>query len=157
MNRRLWISFGLVAIALGITPATRASDVSPAARIPWRFNLEQAHAEAQKANKPLLVVIGAPWCQYSRKLDTQTLSNPEIIGVIQERFVPVLVSFDRNREIARKLEVKSLPCTIVLSPEADLLGRLVGHVEADQYKEALVASWKLQGRVQQVRYQQQGE
>lgn len=154
MHRRLWISTCLVAIGLGSAGTARAAELSPAAKIPWQFDLEKAHAEARRTNKPLLVVIGAPWCQYSRKLDGETLSKPEVISVIEQRFVPVLVSFDRNREIARKLEVKSLPCTIVLSPEADLLGRLVGHVEADQYKDALVASWKLQSRVQQVRYQE---
>ncbi len=120
--------------------------------IEWKTELKAAHAEAVASNRPILVVIGAEWCRYCGKLDSQTLAHPDVETLVSESFVPVHLDYDEDRELARVLEVKSLPCTLVLSPEADLLGRLVGYVEPEKYHESLVAARNLQGRVQQIRH-----
>jgi thioredoxin-like negative regulator of GroEL len=139
--------------AVPSSASTAPLTTTRAAEIDWLRDVQQAHERSLRTNKPMLIVFGVGWCEFCRKLDERTLSDEQVAGVVESQFVPVLLDYDRDRDLARKLEVKALPCTVVLSPDADLLGRLVGYVEADRYREALLASHRLQTRVQQVRYQ----
>jgi hypothetical protein len=53
-----------------------------------------------------------------------------------------------NAEVAEILEVERIPCSIALSPRADLLGRVVGYVNTVQYRETLGQVRALQARVE---------
>lgn len=141
---------GLV-VLLTFVPATQAAGPfrRQAPKVSWHSDLHSAHRVSVKSGKPILIVFGADWCGYCKKLDRTTLQHPEMVSYIESAFVPVHLDFDKEREIAKILEVKSLPCSVVLSPDADLLGKLVGYVEADKYYQSLEASRQLQQRIQQ--------
>lgn len=149
-TKSLTAGLAVVAMTVGALLLTGAKgDDAPS--VEWKRDLRAAHAEAKATNRPILVVFGADWCRYCGKLEKQTLGDPAVGKLVAESFVPVALDYDRDREIARILEVKSLPSTIVLSPDTDLLGRLVGFVEADRYRESLLAARNLQGRIEQIR------
>ncbi len=98
----------------------------------------------------MLLVISANWCPHCRKLEQNTLIDPGVADYVNASFIPVRLDFDRNKRIAKILEVQSIPCTIVLSPQADLLGRIVGHVEPAKFQKALQAARRLQERIEPV-------
>ena len=100
-----------------------------AQRIHWQTDLNAAHRVSLQENKPMLLVISADWCTHCRKLWTNTLDDPELANHVNASFVSVRLDLDRNKRIAKILGVRSIPCSIVLSPRADLLGRLTGHAE----------------------------
>lgn len=93
----------------------------------WHRDLKKAHALAQQENKPILIVFGADWCKYCKKLEKETFSDEKMHQFVQDKFIPVYLDLDEEGKIGRILEVKSLPCTVVLSPNADLLGKVVGY------------------------------
>jgi thioredoxin-like negative regulator of GroEL len=94
--------------------------------IAWQPSLKTAHRLAIQQNKPIMVVFGAEWCTYCKKLEKNTLSNTQLSKYINSGFISVHIDVDEQERVAQILEVKSLPCTIVLSPSADLLGRIEG-------------------------------
>lgn len=112
--------------------------------IAWRTNLYAAHQESVQSDKPLLVLFDAAWCGHCQKLKTETLGQPRLRRHVNKAFIPVRLNFDEATEVAEVLEVTSLPCTIVLSPQADLLGRIDGYEQADAYLAALERSCRLQ-------------
>ncbi len=120
-------------------------------RIHWQRDLYAAHDISVASGKPMLIVFGTEWCNHCRKLERSTLADPRIVTYLNGAFVPVHLNLDRNKEIARILEVESIPCAVVLSPEADLLGRLVGYMNADTYHHTLERSRQLQARVRQAK------
>lgn len=122
---------------------------NPKPAIQWQTDLKAARDIAVKQNRPMLVVFDADWCSYCRKMERTTLSEPEMISQINKDFVPVHLNLDDHGRVAEILEVKRIPCTVALSPRADLLGRLTGYVGLKQYGESLDRVLELHRKVDQ--------
>ncbi|MBW3542748.1 MAG: thioredoxin family protein [Planctomycetes bacterium] len=150
MDRRTWIR-SLPAFALLPAVFALAADTDPADRpaIRWHYDLDSAHDVSLQTGKPLLVVFSAEWCNFCRKLDRETFAHPQLVNFVNHGFVPVVLELEQHRQTAEILGVKSVPSSVVLTPNADLVGRLVGYVDASRYYEALKMSRKLQTRLEQ--------
>ena len=123
-------------------PAAVVSIAAPAvpAGIRWRADLRAAHADAAAAGKPMLLLFGADWCHYCHKQTDETLSDPALVARINANFVPVRLDFDADAKLAEILEVKTLPQAVLLSPDADLLGRAAGFHDVSQFGQALAGA-----------------
>ena len=108
--------------------------------VDWHEDLYAAHVESVRKQRPLLIVFGARWCGYCRKLEKQTLSHRDVAQTVRAGYVPVHLDLDNDAHIARILEVKAVPCTVILSPQADLLARQAGYADADKFQGLLHAA-----------------
>lgn len=99
----------------------------------------------------MLVVFGASWCTYCHKLERETLADKRITSLVEREFIPVHLDFDRDSKIAKVLEVEKLPCTVVLSPQADLLNKLEGYAQFKEYHQALQTALEKRAEIQQVK------
>lgn len=129
--------------------AVSAATPRTEAKIRWHADLKVAHQEAVRLNRPLLIVFGADWCTYCRKMEETTLSSPGLIDSVKDNYIPVRLDLDRDRRIADVLEVERLPCTVFLSPQADLLGRVVGFVGPEQYRSVVGKAHAVHVQLQQ--------
>lgn len=147
----------LTVALLGIAAAATLSCAGPIAqlfqsqpslqKVQWRTDLNEAHQESVSQNRPLLIVFDADWCAYCRKMEDGTLSDTSVVSYVNDRFIPVHLNLENNSRIAEILEVDRIPCTIALSPRADLLGRVVGYINTVQYRETLARVRALQARI----------
>lgn len=110
------------------------------AQINWQKDIFTAHKLAQQQNKPMLLVFGADWCGFCKKLEAQTLTQPQLADYINKNFIPVHLDADKDQKVTQILDVESLPCTIVLSPTADLMGRIDGFFAPEPFYRKLVAA-----------------
>ena len=117
--------------------------------VKWQKSLREAHKLAVQQNKPIMIVFGAEWCGFCKKLEKKTLSDPQLAKYINSTFVSVHIDVDDEEKVAKILDVKSLPCTIVLSPSADLLGRFEGFMQPNSMYEKLASAQTLHTNVQQ--------
>ena len=145
--------FGLALVVLAaVSFSTTVSAEEPSnSQIQWHNNLKTAHQVSTQTNKPMLVMFDASWCGYCRKMKQQTLSDPKMIRYVNETFVPVSLNFDRDKRVAEILNVQSIPCTVVLSPDVDLLARVVGYTETSALHTKLESARALQARLQQTK------
>ena len=67
--------------------------------IDWYEWGENAFAQAQAADKPILLDIGAVWCHWCHVIDRESYENPEIAKIINECFVPVKVDRDERPDV----------------------------------------------------------
>jgi uncharacterized protein YyaL (SSP411 family) len=89
--------------------------------IAWRAWSDEAFTEAQQQNKPVLLSIVAPWCQFCRAMDEQTFSNEAIAQFIGDNLIPVRVDSDKRPDINGRYTQGGWPTTCILSPEGDLI------------------------------------
>lgn len=116
-------------------------------KLKWQKDLKTARKLAADDNKLLLIVFTAEWCTYCHKLVENTISHRDIVPLVNRHFVPVLLDFDDNQRTAEILEVDSLPATIVLSPQADLLARSQGYATVEPFRQTLLSAVKKQAEI----------
>jgi thioredoxin-like negative regulator of GroEL len=148
MDRRrfVWTALGAGALSAGGL-ATAWAYTPPGIR--WHKDLKTAHRVAMQQNRPLLVLFSASWCTFCHKLERETLREKAMVAFVERSFVPLLLDYDKDARVAKVLEVESLPCTVILSPHADLLGRFVGFAKSDSYRDTLQAALDVQQRLLQ--------
>lgn len=112
----------------------------PAGGIKWQTDLNAAHRLSQETDKPMLFVFGADWCTWCKKLEKSTLTDRDLVAYINSNFVPIHIDADKDPRVVEILEAESLPCAVVLSPNADLLGRFKGYKDAAGYRKALATT-----------------
>ncbi|REJ86357.1 MAG: DUF255 domain-containing protein [Planctomycetota bacterium] len=154
-GKNLCAAVMLVSLGFGMTAAARAGDAQPesaaedAPGVAWQTDLRAAHQISVRHNKPLLLVFGADWCTFCKKLENETLGHPELANYVNQTFVPVHLDYDRDERAREILEVEKLPCTIILTPDADLLDRFEGYQKPAGYYKRLSNAKDLHNRMMQ--------
>jgi len=90
-------------------------------RISWRTWSGEAFEEARRRDAPVLLAIGAPWCHWCHVMDERSYSDPDVVRIVQDRFVPVRVDADRRPDVDARYNLGGWPTTAVLNPEGRLL------------------------------------
>ncbi|WP_437187768.1 thioredoxin family protein [Planctomicrobium sp. SH668] len=137
------LAFSLTTFAVAAPPfffKGKSTAAAPTPPLKWHKDLKSAHQAAVAGNKPILVVFGAEWCGYCKKLDKETLNAPELKKYIAAEYVPLYLDLDKEQKIGEILEVESLPSTVVLSADAEILGRIEGFQNANEYQKSLVTA-----------------
>ncbi|MFO0917856.1 MAG: thioredoxin family protein [Planctomycetaceae bacterium] len=149
MNRREFGGLILGAVA-GLSTGVGSLYASPTtkSKINWEKTLRTAHDASLEQSKPLLMIFGASWCTFCHKLHRETLTDPSLAALINREFVPLALDFDKETRVVEILEVEQLPCTIVLSSEADLLLKYVGFLKPDAYLKKLQSALAKQKEIQ---------
>lgn len=132
----------MLMLAVVLCAARGLSAQEPQTNIAWQTDLLKARAIAEKTNRPLLVVFGADWCTFCKKMEGSTLQEPEMVRDINTYFVPVHLDFDAHKKIVDALEIKSIPCSVVLSIDADVLSRHDGFAKSPEYRKTLAKGLK---------------
>jgi len=145
----MWRRFPMLAVGviLGCGCLTTLL-AKPPAKIQWSYDIQAAYKVAAKQKKPLMIVVGGPGCGYCKLMDQKTFSDPALAEFISQRFVPVHLDYERNRKECEILEVESLPTTIVLSTDADVLGEMVGYRDKAKFRTGLDAALKASQKLQ---------
>ena len=120
--------------------ANRASEIS------WRTWGEKAFQEAQVADRPVLLAISAVWCHWCHVMDETSYSDPEVIRLINERYVPVRVDNDERPDVNRRYNMGGWPTTAFLTPDGEIIhgGTYVPPDAMRSYLEQVADLWSEQ-------------
>jgi thioredoxin-like negative regulator of GroEL len=146
-----WSGFRVAAFVMVVLSQgcqSRADAPASGVGIAWFHDLHEAHKVAEATGRPLLVVFGADWCHYCKEMERTTLADPTMVAYVGAHFVPVHLDKDRDKRVADILKVKPIPCTVVLSPNADLLGTVVGYQDVKKYRGELEKTRQRYARLQ---------
>jgi uncharacterized protein YyaL (SSP411 family) len=98
-----------------------AKETHSMSEIAWHTWSEEAFADARAQDRPILLSLVAPWCQYCRAMDEQTYGNEALVQYINENFVAIRVDSDRRPDINARYTQGGWPSTCILTGEGDLL------------------------------------
>jgi len=125
-------------------PSQTAKAPKTAPAVQWLDDLETARRASVATGRPMLIVFGGQHFVFCKKLDREVFMHPVIARYINTAFIPVHLDFEKNTRAAKILEVKSLPTSVILSSEADLLGSVEGFVATREFAEVLHKSIEFQ-------------
>jgi thioredoxin-like negative regulator of GroEL len=140
-RRRIpWRCFILSALWIaveGLTAAACAQDSVPATEVKWRGDYSHARREALEKGLPLVIDFGTKSCRYCVLLDQTTFRDPKVVGVMNERFVPLKIDADVDVKLASDLRISSYPTIVLASPDGTIVSTVVGYKDSGDFHEVL--------------------
>ncbi|MEP3482602.1 MAG: thioredoxin family protein [Fuerstiella sp.] len=98
----------------------------------WEKDIQKGAAIARETGRPMLIQVTADWCGYCRKMKSEVFSQTGIQRNLARGFVTVEMNADQNKELVQRLGIKSLPTTLILTPDLQIADRMEGFRSADQ-------------------------
>ena len=109
-----------------------------ASEIGWQEWGEAAFAQARREAKPVMLAISAAWCHWCHMLDETTFSDPDVISLINVRFVPVRADSDRRPDLNTRYNQSGWPAISFLTPEGEIVGgSSISYLPPDEFKKLL--------------------
>jgi uncharacterized protein len=89
--------------------------------IHWHSWGEDVFSEAMLSDKPIFLVISSSWCQWCHIMDETTLSEPSIINILNQDYIPVRVDSDLRPDVNQRYNQNGWPSVVMLSAEGEIL------------------------------------
>lgn len=90
-------------------------------KIRWQPWGNAAFEEAIRLDKPIFLVISSSWCQWCHIMDETTLSEPSIISIVNNDYVPIRVDSDLRPDVNQRYNQNGWPSIVLLSSEGEIL------------------------------------
>ncbi len=104
-----------------------------AKEIQWAGSFKEALLQAQAEDKNMMVLITTKTCRWCRKLESQTLTNPEVIDRLNRDYICVHLTRDQD-EYPRYLNAKGVPTTYFLNRAGQpIIKRVMGYWNVEDY------------------------
>ena len=95
--------------------------------------IDYAHAE----NKSMMLLFTQKNCYYCDELNEKTLSNPEVISKLNEKYITVVIDINDQSKVADKYKVFGTPTIIFLDSNQKEIGKIEGYVDANEFLNTL--------------------
>jgi hypothetical protein len=106
----------------------------------WESFAPEAFARARREKRFILLTGAAAWCHWCHVMDETTYRDPVIGRILRDHFVAIRVDIDERPDIAERYADWGWPATIVLSPEAEEIGKYRGYLPPDELLPILQAA-----------------
>ena len=106
-------------------------------RIHWLDWGPAAFEHARDEGKPVMLFLGAFWCGVCQRMDETTLSNTEVIALLNAYFVPVRVEDAQRPDIDVRYNRNGWPTIVFMGADGDYLAA-VNHLSATDFTDVLV-------------------
>lgn len=95
-------------------------------------NYKEAVQIAGREGKPILVMFSATWCTWCQKMKAETLTDPQV-SALMTNYVYVVVDVDKERDVANKFNVKSIPAYNVTNSKEENLKSGVNYLKPSEF------------------------
>lgn len=132
---RLAAAVTIAGLALWAAARWRAPH-DPGGAIPWYPTYPLALEASRAEDRPLLVYFQASWCAVCRRLEGESLSDPDVIRALAG-WTPVKLDVEREKGLAERFQVAGVPALLLLDKDQAVTARLWGFVDAPRLAAAL--------------------
>lgn len=130
MSRFTLVAFSCVLLAW--TAAAAAED-----RAVWTTDVNAAWQKTLETHRPMVAYVGSDGCPHCRRMQSDTWSNPQVLGDLSEGFVATWVDGNRNPSLIRHWNIRLYPTTLVFGDDGRVLARLTGYVSPSEVRSHL--------------------
>lgn len=137
MGMRAMAVLLVVVASTTVACGSRPEAAAGAGGLPYVATLDAARAQAAREGKLVMVNFYASWCGWCRKLESQTLADPQVVRALAP-LVPVRLDGDREgRDEAARLKVRGYPTIVFLAADGREVGRIPGYLEPGPFLQEL--------------------
>jgi thioredoxin 1 len=106
----------------------------PKEPISWMDDLDKALQKAKEENKLVYIDFYTNWCRYCMDMHEETYTDPRIIKMLAEDFVPVKINREdpANKHIITKYNIYAQPIELVISADGEVIWGHRGYIDADE-------------------------
>lgn len=123
----------LAAVAAGAALLAAGIDYWPTSSgIPW-LTLDEAKHQASESGKPIYLDVYADWCGPCRLMEKTVFTEDSVREMLTTRYIPARLNIDDpavTDSIRKKLMIRALPTSILISAAGLLIDRQVGYMPA---------------------------
>ncbi|MBI4150433.1 thioredoxin domain-containing protein [Candidatus Woesearchaeota archaeon] len=89
--------------------------------ITWRPWSKKAFEDAKKEKKPVFLDLSAVWCHWCHVMDKTSFSDPDVIKLVNGKFIPVRVDIDKRPDIRDRYNFGGYPTIAILNEKGHVL------------------------------------
>ncbi|MBL8957734.1 MAG: DUF255 domain-containing protein, partial [Myxococcaceae bacterium] len=124
-------------LVLALSACAHGASSKPVTTPDWQPWSKETFERAKAEGRYLLVDCSAEWCHWCHVMDDTTYKDARILAALDARFVPVRVDVDARPDLAERYGEWGWPATVLLSPEAQELGKFRGYLPPERLVEIL--------------------
>jgi tetratricopeptide (TPR) repeat protein len=98
--------------------------------IEWRADYDSARKEAVEKGRPLFLEFQTDDCYHCRRLEAGPFRDPAVVGMVNERFIPLRVDANKSPRLTEALRIQAYPTMIIAAVDGKILAFLEGYQEA---------------------------
>jgi FKBP-type peptidyl-prolyl cis-trans isomerase 2 len=110
---------------VSLTKAATFADLE----LPWVEDHDKGLAQAREEKKPVVAVLYADWCGWSKRLLNETFTDPRV-KVLKDAFVWVRVDTSEQEDLYALYEQDGYPMIVFLDAEGEILKKINGFKDA---------------------------
>ena len=104
--------------------------------IAWHDWSPEAFEKARREDKPVLLDISAVWCHWCHVMDETSYSEPDVISLINDRFVALRVDNDQRPDVNARYNMGGWPTTAFLTPDGEVMAGMT-YIPPEQMRDVL--------------------
>ncbi len=109
-----------------------------AAEINWKRDYTQSVEMAEKAHKPIVMVLTSPYCKWCRHLDNTTFKDHDVIDGLNKDFISLYIDVNVNNNYPKEFYTPSTPTIWFLDSHGIPMFQPVrGAIDAKSFLEAM--------------------
>ncbi|MEA2837114.1 MAG: uncharacterized protein QOD89_1664 [Bradyrhizobium sp.] len=133
------IRIGMLLLSLLVGGAARAAPIENADGF-WSEWSGATFARAAAEKKFVVVSLQSWWCRWCHVMNRETWTNPEVRGVLKDKFIPVYVDQDSRPDISQRYERWGWPATIIFGLDGTEIAKLRGFYSPQYFIPVLTAT-----------------
>lgn len=90
-------------------------------KIQWFEWAGETFERARSTRRPILLDITGSWCHWCHVMDKTSYSDPAVIDMVNQNFIPVRVDTDKRPDVNRRYNMGGWPTTAFLDSEGKVI------------------------------------
>src|SRR5688572_1726356 len=101
--------------------------------VEWSEWTADAFRRARESNRPILLALHAPWSSWSRIMEREAYSDPDIVTLAAAEFIAIRADIDRRPDVNDRYNPGAIP-TVALLDSAGALLYATAYMDSNELK-----------------------